>query len=220
MGATVAMNYKRMPLEGLDADTAAEIEVLLERRTFRRKETIFAQGQERHGVFWLRRGSALLQHRNREGRYGLATPVYWGVWGASSQIDHTYHANLVAVSNCEVSVFPPALFSNPRYRTVMTSVLSQWSADDFRWLTAYLASIYVMRADLRIRRFLRLIYDHALRDPERNDKHENPLIPWPFTVTDLSDFVQLSRPHASSIFNQMVTDGQIILANRQLSMTD
>ena len=214
----MAMNFARTPFETLSGNIRQAIEPKLERRVIRRRQHIFRDKDSPRGLFWLRSGVALFYKFAEQGRYGIATPVYWGMWGATSQLDGSYHASLVAASDCQVDVLTPENADRFEDFDQMSRLVSAWSADDFKLVIAYLGVVNTPNAETRLFGFFNLVYQNALRSNFWDLSGGKPHIPWPFSMTQVADFTGLSRPHASKTVNRMVADGKLVLRNRKLAV--
>lgn len=216
----MAISYKTSPFESLPSDMRSSIESQLVRTVYKPKKHLYRIGESSRGLIWFRAGIALSYRSDEDGELQGAIPIYRGVWTAPSVMSGTHIISQRAVTECIADVLPlprtQAWLSEPAF----ANLIGKWCTEDYALVAGAMAFAEEVRAPNVLLNYLRTVvklarYDH---DADLADIHGE--IDWPFSITDLSKFVQVSRPYASRMIKAFTRDRFLKIAQKKLTIFD
>lgn len=215
----MAQNFAESPFERADAVLQRKIQERLVRRRFKKRQTIFAHQQPSSGLHWLRSGVVLTTQSWDDGRNRYAIPFYWGLWGAPSIYNEFHCGSCIAASDCVVDALPrEAVLDLTRQNGMLAELMARWMSDDFILLMLELAAVNVARTEDKVLNYLNIIHGRALQSPIPVSQGPASTIAWPFTVTQLAGFIDISRPHLSGILNQLKAENKIMMDGGRMAV--
>jgi len=215
----MALNFAETPFERADAVLQRRIQDRLIRRRFKRRQTIFAHQDSSTGLYWLRSG-VILTTQNWDGMQNrYAMPFYWGLWGAPSIYNEFHCGSCIAASDCVVDVLPQdAVLDLMHQNTILGEMMARWISDDFILLMLELAAVNVARTEEKVLNYLNIIHGRAMQSASPTIQGPANTVAWPFTVTQLAEFIDISRPHLSGVLSQLKAEQKIVMDNGRMAV--
>lgn len=215
----MALNFAETPFERADAMLQRKIQDRMVRRRFKKRQTIFAHQDESTGLYWLRSGVVLTTQSWDDGQNRYAMPFYWGLWGAPSIYNEFHCGSCFAATDCIVDVLPrDAVLDLMRQDNALGVLMARWMSDDFILLMLELAAVNVARTEDKVLNYLNIIHGRALQSAVPATQGPANTVAWPFTVTQLAGFIDISRPHLSGILNQLKAEQKIVMDSGRMAV--
>ena len=203
-------------LGGLSADEQRAVVALMVRRTYRKDDTLFHEGDPGDSVLIVEKGRVAIRVSTPMG--DVATLAILGrgdSFGEQALLDPsaTRTASAVALENVEVRALHRRQFDELRLaHPSVDRLLVELLAAQVRRLSAHLLDALYLPVDQRVLRRLRDLTDLY-------DRGEHPVV-IPLRQDDLASLAGTTRPTANRVLRHLERDGVIALRRGQVHVLD
>lgn len=208
----MAVGFTTSPWESCSAEIREQIEAASSVQVIERGEHLYHDGEPAKGVYWLQTGILLIYNIKHDGRHVAALPCYRGLLGTPAVLAGSYRAHLKAVRTSSVRFTPASTIIPLMREEAFGQLLGSYTGEDFSVMLSLWGAATQQNSEKKLLDFLHSVFRLAAVP---GDAPPDSLA-WPFSVTEMADWLSLSRPHLSKLMNGLITQGEIELRGGRL----
>ena len=208
----MAVGFTSSPWESCSAEIREQIEASSSVQVLEPGEHLYHDGDAVKGVYWLQSGILLIYNIKHDGRHVAALPCYRGLIGAPAVLAGTYRAHLKAVRASSVRFTPVSTIIPLMRDQAFGQLLGSYTGEDFSVMLKLWGAATQQNSEMKLRDFLNWVFRLAAAPGTALPQS----LAWPFSVTEMADWLSLSRPHLSKLMNGMIARGEIELREGRL----
>ncbi len=213
----MAVNYLVSPWESCDSDLQERIEEQSRQVIFEKGDLFYDAGDRFSALYVLQSGIAFLHRVDESGKYTLAVPVYRGTWGAPAFLTGIHTATFRASSTCSVKVVPGKVLHDLWDDGELQQTLRSMAETDFNFLLDVMGTLSQSDVESRLVSYLSKVIASATPPGQKRLN----TIRWPFSLSELADWLSVSRPHLSSVVKTLrerrileIGNGKVVLLEK------
>lgn len=195
----MAGNYLVSPWESCGPDLQEKIEEQSRQVIFEKGDVFCDAGDRFSALYVLQSGTAFLHRVDKSGKYTLAIPLYRGIWGAPAFLTGAHTATFRASSTCSVKVVPGKVLNDLWDDGRLQETVRTMAEVDFNFLLDVMGTLSQSDVESKLVSYMSKVM--ALATPP-GQKRLNTMR-WPFSISEMADWLSVSRPHLSSVVKSL-----------------
>ena len=208
----MATGFISSPWESCSAEIRARIEASSSYQAFEPGQHIYHAGETAEGVYWLQSGILLIYNIKQDGSHICALPCYRGLYGTPAVLAGSYRAHLKAARASSVRFTPAATLTELLVDPAFGRLLGSYSGEDVSVMMTVWGATAQQSSEKKLLDFLHSVFQLATVPGEAPPES----LPWPFYITEMADWLSLSRPHLSKLIGGLISRGEIDLREERL----